>query len=403
MNELRRLFRLEDDIVFLNHGSFGATPRAVMRAANKFRKQMEAQPVRFLGREIPARLAQARDRLAEYVGADSDNLAFVPNATYGVNVVAHSLAATLRPGDEVLTTDHEYGACSNAWEAVCARTGAKYVRRPVPMPDELVLQHPGADPAEALLESFWAGVNERTAVIFISHISSPTAVYFPVEQIVARARERGIVTFVDGAHTPGQIPLRLEELGADFYTGNLHKWLCAPKGTGLLHVRSDRRALIRPLVVSWGCGPERQFDTGNDFWDGMMWAGTDDFSSRLAVPAAITFQQEHDWDEVRAGCSALLDEWLPRLAAVVEMPPVYAGAPALRPPQLGVTPIPVEVDVKLLKQRLWDEFRIELPAIVWRGRHFLRVSVQGYNDADDLAALESAVGQLLASGVQVKA
>jgi isopenicillin-N epimerase len=383
---MRELFQLEPDIHFLNHGSFGATPRAVHRSANRLRRRMEKQPVRFLAREIYQRLDDAMAVLSDYLGAPAHDTAFVPNATYGVNVVANSLADLLKPGDEILATDIEYGACSNAWERVCQRTGAIYVRRSVPLPDE-----PGGASPEEVAAHFLSGITPRTRVIFLSHITSPTALRLPIEAIIAHARERGILTLIDGAHAPGQLPLNLSDLGADFYSGNCHKWLCAPKGSGFLYVRPEQQHLMQPLVVSWGWGPERHDFTGCDLHDLLHWTGTTDFSAWLATPAAIQFQREHDWEAVRGRCSALLDEWLPRLADAVGMTPVYAPGSPLRPPQLAITPVPAGLDPARLKTELYDRFRVEAPVTFCRERVFVRVSVQAYNDAADLAALEAAL------------
>ena len=389
---LRRQFTLDPTIHFLNHGSFGATPRPVQRAANAFRARMERQPVAFLQTDLPPLMAQARAALAGLLNAQADDVAFVTNATVGVNIAARALEPHLQPGDEVLSTNHEYGACNNAWEAVCARTGARYVRCALPMPDE-----PGGD-AAALVETLWGRVNERTRVLFLSHITSPTALRLPIEPLLARARAAGIYTVIDGAHAPGQIALNLNALDADFYTGNCHKWLCAPKGAGFLHVRADVQPLVQPLVVSWGSGPERQRFSGNDMQDALGWSGTNDFSAWLAVPAAIRFEEKWRWDAVRTRAAALLDDWLPRYAALAGAPPVYAPSePSLRPPQLAVSPLPAHVDAAALKARLLDEFAIEIPVITWRDRKFVRVSVQGYTTEDDLASLEHALRSLLAT------
>lgn len=383
---MRSHFTLDPAITFLNHGSFGAMPIPVRDAQQHFRDRLERQPVLFLGREVQDELRSAMCVLADYVGGSQEDMVFVPNATFGVNVVARSLERILQPGDEVLGNDHEYGACANAWEAACRRTGARYVRQPLPMPDETT------GGAEEYVELLWAGVSGRTRVLFLSHITSPTAVRFPVEQIVARARAAGILTLVDGAHAPGQLELDLEAIGADFYTGNCHKWLCAPKGAALLHVRPESQHLIEPLIVSWGSLPERNIDTGNDFQDALIWAGTDDPTAYLAVPAAIAFQQEHDWSTIRANAAETLDRWLPRLAAIFDLAPVYAGAgAALRPPQLAVTPMPAGTDGRRLKTTLYDEWGIEVPVTGHGERVFVRVSYQGYNTEADLARLEEAL------------
>jgi selenocysteine lyase/cysteine desulfurase len=240
--------------------------------------------------------------VAAYVGARPEDIVFVHNATFGVNVVARAL--DLQPGDEVLTTLHEYGACSNAWELVCAQRGARYVRQP--------FTWPVSDEAQ-LIEEIWQGVTPRTKVLYFSHITSPTALTLPVAALCRRARAAGILTVIDGAHAPGQVDIDLTTLDADIYTGNLHKWLCAPKGAGFLWVRSALQAQITPLVVSWGYGPERTNFEENDFISAHQWQGTDDISAYLSVPAAIQFQAEHDWPAVRQQCHTLLSATLARL------------------------------------------------------------------------------------------
>ncbi len=387
---LRDYFTLDPRITFLNHGSFGATPIPVQQVQQAWRDRMERQPVLFLGREILDLLREARDVLAKYVGAQGEDVVFVSNATTGVNVVAHSLQKTLRPGDEILGVDHEYGACENAWEAVCARMGARYVTTPLPMPDE----KPGGTgySPEEYTEIVWRGVNERTRLILISHITSPTALKLPVEQVIARAHAQGILVLVDGAHAPGQIPLNLDALGADFYTGNCHKWLCAPKGAAFLHVRREHQHLIEPLVVSWGSEPHRQWNTGSTYQDALIFSGTADYTPYLSVPAAIRFQAEHNWDAVRASASTLLDEWTVRIAHALGGEDIYRGAGrALRSPQLAVLPLPSGTDTGVLKNILYDKWRIEIPLTGHGERKFARVSLQGYNTTADLKRLLEAL------------
>ena len=226
-------------------------------------------------------MREARSALGDFVGADADDLVYVTNATVGLNIVARSL--DLRPGDEVLTTDHEYGALDRTWRFLCAKHGAKYIRQPVPVPID---DRRAADVVEAV----WSGVTDRTRVLFISHITSPTAITFPIKPLIDRARERGIVTIVDGAHAPGQIELNLRELGADFYSGNLHKWLMSPKGSAFLYARKEMQHLVEPLVVSWGWEAEKPGPSR--FVDEQEWTGTRDIAAFLSVPAAIQFQRE---------------------------------------------------------------------------------------------------------------
>lgn len=212
MKNLKSQFLLDPDVHFLNHGSFGAVPRPVLAACHEWLQYVERQPVQFMQIELGDHLAHARFELARYINAPAADVAFVPNATYAVNMVARSLA--LNAGDEVLTTNHEYGACDNVWTFLSQKQGFNYVKREIDLP----LTTP-----EAIVEQFWAGVTERTKLIFMSHITSSTAVIFPIAEICKRAREMGIMTVVDGAHAVGQIPLDMSEIGADFYTSNCHK------------------------------------------------------------------------------------------------------------------------------------------------------------------------------------
>lgn len=374
--ELRAQFMLDPDVIFLNHGSFGACPLPVFEAYQRWQRELERQPVEFLGRRVDALLDDARAQLGSYLHADPADLIFVSNATVGVNTVARSLA--LQPGDEILATDHEYGACDYTWEFICQKTGARYIRHPIPLP---VLS------AAELVESFWSAVTPRTKAIFISHITSPTALILPVDEICRRARAAGILTIIDGAHAPGQIPLDLTALDADFYTGNCHKWLCAPKGSGFLYARRDHHAWLEPPVISWGWLPDASFVSRN------QWQGTRDIAAFLAVPAAIEFQQAHDWDAVRARCHALARECRRRLADRFCLTPIAPDSPDWFA-QMVTVPLP-PCDVTALKARLYDDYRIEVPLVTWNGNYYVRVSFQGYNDERDLEALVKALGEIL--------
>ena len=219
MSALKALFLLDPDVVFLNHGSFGACPLPVFETYQTWQRELERQPVAFLGRQAAALMAHARAQLAAYLGAAADEIVYFPNPTTAINMVARSLR--LRPHDEILTTDHEYGAMDRTWRFICHQTGARYVRQPIPLP---------VTDADVWVETFWHGVTERTKVIFLSHITSPTALTFPVEAICRRARATGLLCIVDGAHTPGQIPLHLPAIGADLYTGACHKWSARRRG-----------------------------------------------------------------------------------------------------------------------------------------------------------------------------
>ena len=379
---MRDLFLLDNNITFLNHGSFGACPRPVFAAYQAWQRRLEAQPVKFLGRDLWGYLAEAREVLGDYLNTAAANLVFVPNATFGVNVVARSL--TLGPGAEVLATDHEYGACDRTWQFLAQKRGFAYVRQPVPL-DKMT--------AADLLEAVWAGVTPRTKLIFVSHISSATAVTFPVAAICARAREAGILTLIDGAHAPGQIGLDVTAVDADFYTGNCHKWLCAPKGAAFLYARPSAQAMLEPLVVSWGWGAERPYTTGSDFVDYLIWQGTDDPAAYLSVPHAIQFQAAHDWPRQQERCHALLRQALAELETITGCASPYPDADAYR--QMAIVPLPRLSDLNQLKERLYTEYQIEIPCLAWNGRYFVRISVQAYNNASDLQRLTTALTQLV--------
>jgi isopenicillin-N epimerase len=387
---LKELFLLSPDIIFLNHGSFGACPQPVFEVYQAWQRQLENQPVKFLGRDITRYDQQARQSLGEYLHTDVNNLAFITNATQGVNIIARSLAFS--PGDEILTTDHEYGACDYTWEFICKKTGASYIHQPISLP---------ASSSDEIAVQFWQGVNPHTKVIYLSHITSPTALHMPVDAICQRARQAGILTLVDGAHAPGQISLDLERVGADWYVGNCHKWMLSPKGAGFLYARLEVQHLVEPLVVSWGYHATPQSTNGSQFLDYLSWAGTKDPSAYLSVPTAIQFMQDHNWNKVRQECHALLRPAIQRICDLVQMEPLYPLDSDLYH-QMGIAPLPPNTDTAELKMRLYDEYHIEVPLLEWNGRKFIRISVQGYNTPEDLNALIDGLQKLLSQVQFVK-
>ncbi|HQT94464.1 MAG TPA: aminotransferase class V-fold PLP-dependent enzyme [Thermoanaerobaculaceae bacterium] len=377
---MRDRFLLRPGVVYLNHGSFGACPRPVFERYQAWQRELEAEPVEFLGRRFTALMRAARESLAAFAGADPDDLVFVPNATTGLNALARSLR--LDPGDEVLATDHEYGALDRTWTFVCEKLGARYVRRPLPLP---------IASTEEILDAVWSGVGNRTRVLFLSHVTSTTAIVFPVTELVRRARERGILTVIDGAHAPGQIPLDLAALGTDFYAGNCHKWMNAPKGSAFLYARAEVQPLLEPLVVSWGWHSDRPGPSR--FVDEHEWQGTRDVAAYLAVPAAIEFMAEHDWPEVQRACHDLATAARDRINALTGLPPLTPAAGGWFG-QMATVALP-PCDHEALQRRLFDEFAIEVPTFSWNGGSYLRVSIQAYNDASDVDALVAALSRLL--------
>ena len=375
----KNLFLLDPDIIFLNHGSFGATPRPVFAVYQEWQRRLEGQPVQFIINQLPDYFTRARGNLADYLHAAADDLVYIPNTTFGVNIVARSLS--LKPGDEILTTDHEYGACSRTWQFIARQTGAAYIQQPIDMP---------VTSDDSIVEQFWRGVTSQTKVIYLSHITSPTALRLPVEVVCARAHAAGILTVIDGAHAPGQIPLHLPAIGADFYVGNCHKWLCSAKGSGFLYARPEVQNLIDPLVVGWGWGEERTFTFGSDFLDYLQWWGTKDPAAYLSTPAAIQFQAEQDWTAVRQQCHQLLQQALNRITDLTGLPPLYPDSTGFYY-QMGTAPLPPIDDLTSLKTQLYEQYRIEVPLIQWRERPLLRISVQGYNSQSDIDALLTAL------------
>ncbi|MFY9512161.1 MAG: aminotransferase class V-fold PLP-dependent enzyme [Rubrivivax sp.] len=378
---MRDQFLLDPDLVFLNHGSFGACPREVFETFQHWQREMERNPVQFLGRRSAQLLGDARAALAGYVGAQAEDLVFVPNATTGVNVVARSLP--LQPGDEILATDHEYGACDATWQFVCQQRGAVYRHVEIPLPFE----------HERFVERMMAAVTPRTRVLFVSHITSTTALIFPMAALCAAARERGLLTLIDGAHAPGQLPLDLAAIGADFYTGNAHKWLCAPKGAAFLHAQPQHHALLEAPIVSWGYAAEVAGHTGFDAYTGrttlerrLQWQGTRDLAAYLTVPAAIQFQARHDWPAVRQRCHAMARDALHRIAGRYGLAPVSGDDDFA---QMVVIPVPHH-DAEALRRRLFDDSGIEIPVTQHAGHTFVRLSVQGYTTDEDIRRLETA-------------
>jgi isopenicillin-N epimerase len=360
---MRDGFLLDPDVVHLNHGSFGACPVPVFEEYQRVQRELEEGPTDFFTRKVakwfwgeaerPGRMLEARASLAAFLGVRVEDLVFVPNATSGLNAVIRSLR--LEPGDEVLTTAHEYGAISMTWEFA----GATLV---VCEPEEIVVDR----------------IGPRTRAVSISHVTSATTLVFPVEEICAAARAAGVLAVVDGAHAPGQLPLDLESVGADVYAGNCHKWLCAPKGAGFLWVRPEHQEWVEPLVVSWGWRDDA------DFAERHGWAGTRDPAAYLAVPKAIEVHATFDAERQRA-VADLAESRLAELG--------FSRLPGEPAPFMRAVELPP--GDRELWQRLYTEYRIEAPVYEWEGRRFLRVSIGPYNDEEDVERLVAALEALL--------
>lgn len=381
----RSLWYLDPAVTFLNHGSFGACPKEVLKFQWQLKQRLEREPVQFLVREFEPLLDQARVELARFVGAKPGNLVFVPNATSGINTVLRSLRFS--KGDELLVTDHEYNACRNALNFVAARSGAKVVVAPV--------SFPVASSAE-IVQPILNRVTRRTRLALIDHVTSQTGLVFPLERIVPELEKRGVATLVDGAHAPGMVPLYLEQLGASYYTGNCHKWMCAPKGAAFLHVRADRQQEIRPLVISHGANSTRT--DRSRFLIEFGWTGTWDPAAMLSVPESIRFMGgllPGGWPAVMkrnrqlalAGRKIVCDALKIELPAPDELIGSLASIPLA--PGRDTTPPKSPLYLDPLQERLMRKRRIEVPVIPWPKppARILRVSAQLYNSLADYELL----------------
>jgi len=383
---LKAPFLLDPEVVFLNHGSFGACPAPVFDRYQDWQRRLERQPVVFLDpdRGYAAWMAETRAALSAEIGARADDIVGFANATSALNAVARSLP--LNPGDEILTTNHEYAALEKTWAFVTARTGARVVTAEVPLP---------LTDAAAFTAALTDRMTDRTRVLFLSHITSPTALYFPIEAAVAEARARGIRTVIDGAHTPGHVPLDLEALGADFYAGNCHKWLLTPKGAGFLHARPEHQPMLNPLVISHGWEPDRSAPGpfgGTAFVDAMEFQGTRDPAAWLSVPEALAFRAGQDWAAIARACRDMATATGDRLAARTGLAPL--SSPEFRAPQMVAMPVP-PCDPMWLKDALYDRYAIEIPVLNWKEHSIVRLSVQCYNTQDEMELLLDALGEIL--------
>jgi len=390
---MRARFGLDPDVVFLNHGSFGARLKVVLEAQGELRRRLEANPVQFMARDLERLQDEARERLAAFLGARAEDFAFVPNATAGVNAVLRSLP--IEPGDELLTTTHEYNACRNALEFVAERAGAKVTVTDVPFPIQ------SEDEAlEAILEC----VTERTRIALIDHVTSQTALILPIKRIVQELESRGVDTLVDGAHGPGMLALDVDDIGAAYYTANLHKWVGAPLGAAFLHVRADRQDGIRPIAISHGANSPRT--DRSRFQIEFDWTGTQDPTAALAAPVAVEAMgslfpgdgEEGGWAAVRDVMHTRAREARKHLCGVLEIEapapegmigsmfslPLPDGAPD--PPKSALYADPLQI-------ALFERHKVEVPIIPWPGppKRLLRPSCHVYNGAGEYERLGEAV------------
>lgn len=377
---MKEHFLLDPNITFLNFGSFGACPKPVFENLQHWQRLLEANPVQYIAVNSAQNHAVSRKALADYVKCDADDLVYVLNPSFAMNIVARNLP--LHAGDEVLSTNIEYGACDRIFRYYTKLKGAHYRQQTITLP---------LTTKEKFIDDFFAGWTERTKVIFIGQITSSTALILPVKEIVAEAKRRGAITIVDGAHVPGHIDLDLRALDADVFTGACHKWMLTPKGVSFLYVRKELQTMMDPLVVSWGYESDKP--SGSQFLDYHQMIGTRDFSASLTVPAAIDFMKLHKWPEISKQCKALVREWAPKFCALMN---TEALCPITEEfvPQMFSIPVRSE-NPEALQQLLFQQYQIEIPVARLQQRLFVRYSVNAFNDANDLQKLYDALQDIL--------
>lgn len=377
---MKNHFQLNPNIHYLNHGSFGACPKPIFESYQNWQRQLEYEPVDFVVNQAPQAYEKAKEALATYLAIDKANFFFVQNPTYAVNQVVHSL--NLAAGDEVLTTNHEYGAMDKTFEFYARSKGFKYVKQEISLP---------LRSKEQFIEQFWKGYSSKTKVVFLSHITSATALIFPVHEICEEAKKRGLITLIDGAHAPGHINMNLAKLQADVYTGTLHKWMLAPKGSAFLYVAPHFQTQIKPLVVSWGY--ENPDYKKSKFLNENEYIGTRDISAFLCTPDVIRFLEANHWHNESAACKKQILDLYPECCALAHAEPICT----LTDDFLGqMCAIPIKTQQPLLlKQKLYDEYHIQVPITQLGSRYFMRVSLNAYNTNQDIEQLKTAIEKIV--------
>jgi len=373
-------FLLNPNITFLNFGSFGACPKPIFYDQQKWQLEMETEPVQFIAFKGFEYLKKSREALSEYVHCHPDNLVYTPSPSYAMNIIAKSFKLNL--GDEILSTNLEYGALDRTWNYYCKKSGAKYVRQPITLP---------LTSKEKFIEDFFKGLTEKTKAIFISQITSTTALIFPVKEICEIAKEKGLFTIVDGAHVPGHIPLDLRDLKADVYTGACHKWMCTPKGCSFLYIKKEYQSQFDPLIISWGY--ESAAPSHSQFLDYNQIQGTRDFTAFLTVPKTIEFLKENHWDKVASDCRKLAHKNYQRFCTLLGSQPLCPITDEFLG-QMCSIPINTSQPEKL-QRLLYEKYKIEIPVMRQDKLVFIRYSIQAFNTQHDLDTLYKALEEII--------
>ena len=379
---MKSQFLLDKNTTFLNHGSFGACPKTVFEEYQRFQLELETEPVLFIQKKLPVYLKEAKKPLAKFIGCNQEDFFFTPNPTFAINTVMHSLK--LDKDDEILTTNHEYGAMDRTWNFYCKKSGAKYIRQEISLP---------IFSKEQILEEFWKGYTNKTKVVFLNQISSSTALIFPVKEICDKARELGLITIIDGAHVPGHIDLNIENLNPDYYTGTLHKWMLAPKGSSFLYVKKELQDSLDPLVVSWGY--ESVNPSESQFLDYHEYQGTHDVSQYLCTPKVIEFLAENNWNQVSKDCKKIVLDNYQRFCDLVNTKPICPISEEFLG-QMASVEVTTTKSMEL-KELLYEKYKIQIPIMPLNGKIYMRYSINGYNSQTDLDVLYQAITDIIAT------
>ena len=376
MSNLESLFLLDPTITFLNFGSFGACPKPVFEDYQKWQRELENEPVQFMTVNSLRYLQQSRQALGEFIHCEADDLVYVPNPSHAINIITKSIG--LQPGDEILSTDLEYGACDKTWDYYCSKSKAVYKRQPITLP--LISK-------DKFIEDFFAGLTSKTKAVFISHITSSTGLILPVKEVCAIAKQKGLLCIVDGAHAPGHLELNLNELGADIYTGACHKWMLTAKGCSFLYIRKELQDRFDPLVVSWGYNSATP--SHSKFLDYHQLQGTRDISAFLTVPRAIQFMQEYNWQAVSDACKILVKQNAETFFNLLETKALAPISDEFIGQMLSV-PIRTSQPEKL-QQELFNVYSIDIPVMRHADKTYIRYSINAFNSQKDLDTLYGAL------------
>lgn len=379
---MKSQFLLDPNITFLNHGSFGACPKPIFEEYQRLQLELENEPVYFILKKQAAYLKIAKERFSKYINCNANDFFFTPNPTFAVNTIMRSL--DLKEGDEILSTNHEYGAMDRTWNFYCKKSGAKYIRQNISLP---------VVSKEQILEEFWSGYTSKTKIVFLNQISSATALIFPVKEICDKARELGLITIIDGAHVLGQMDLNITELNPDFYTGTLHKWMLAPKGSSFLYVKKDYQPMLDPLVVGWGY--ESVAPGKSQFLDYQEFQGTREISAFLSTPKVIDFLEENDWKTKSKECRNIVLNNYQRFCDLLNTQPI---CPITTEFLVQMASVPVKISNPVaLKELLFNKYKIEIPVMPLNGNYYIRYSINAYNSQEDLDILYKALEDIIAT------